>query len=179
MHHLVITAIGTDRPGICNRITNIISQASGNIIDSRIAIFGSEFTLIMLVSGEASAITRIETLLPVMGSAQDLMVVMKRTATHQTPSYIYKIDIKIEAEDKVGLIDAFTHFFSQRELSISKLSAKTLTKETDPQAHQKHFSISMTGLSKDAPVPDGLQADFNQLCQSLAVTGTIKISYHE
>lgn len=63
IHHLVITAVGSDRPGICNRLTQVVTHSGGNIVDSRIALFGKEFTLIMLVSGETNAITRIETLL--------------------------------------------------------------------------------------------------------------------
>ncbi|WP_194687826.1 glycine cleavage system protein R [Vibrio sp. S17_S38] len=178
MHNLVITAIGTDRPGICNRITQVVTQANCNIIDSRIAIFGNEFSFIMLVSGEASSITRVETLLPVMSSDQDLMMVMKRTTPHQPPSYTYKIDIKIEAEDKIGLIDAFTHFFSKRNINISELSAGTQYNTPDTQDNnQNRFIIAMAGLSKDSPVPDDLETDFAQLCQDLSVTGSIDITY--
>ncbi|MGO2508820.1 MAG: glycine cleavage system protein R [Vibrio hibernica] len=178
MHNLVITAIGTDRPGICNRITQVVTQANCNIIDSRIAIFGNEFSFIMLVSGEASSITRVETLLPVMSSDQDLMMVMKRTTPHQPPSYTYKVDMKIEAEDKIGLIDAFTRFFSERNINISELSARTQYSKLDTQDNNQNlFIIAMAGLSKDSPVPDDLEADFSQLCQDLSVTGSIDITY--
>ncbi|MGU3840932.1 ACT domain-containing protein, partial [Vibrio diabolicus] len=53
--HLVLTAVGTDRPGICNQVVHLVTQAVCNIVDSRIAIFGSEFTLIMLLTGNASS----------------------------------------------------------------------------------------------------------------------------
>ncbi|GAL30571.1 glycine cleavage system transcriptional antiactivator GcvR [Vibrio variabilis] len=61
--YLVITAVGTDRPGICNEVVHLVANAGCNIIDSRIAMFGNEFTLIMLISGTPSYITRVETTL--------------------------------------------------------------------------------------------------------------------
>lgn len=54
--HLVITAVGTDRPGICNEVVRLVTQAGCNIIDSRIAMFGKEFTLLMLISGSQATL---------------------------------------------------------------------------------------------------------------------------
>ncbi len=65
--HLVLTAVGTDRPGICNQVVKLVTQAGCNIVDSRIAIFGNEFTLIMLLTGSTSNITRVETQMPLLG----------------------------------------------------------------------------------------------------------------
>lgn len=76
--HLVLTAVGTDRPGICNQVVKLVTQAGCNIVDSRIAIFGNEFTLIMLLTGNASHITRVETQLPLLGQEHDLITIMKR-----------------------------------------------------------------------------------------------------
>lgn len=62
--HLVITAVGTDRPGICNQVVQLVTQSGCNIIDSRIAMFGEEFTLIMLLSGKATILLEWKQLYP-------------------------------------------------------------------------------------------------------------------
>ncbi|MBO0217233.1 glycine cleavage system transcriptional repressor, partial [Vibrio sp. Vb2880] len=31
--HLVLTAVGTDRPGICNQLVQLVTQAGCNIVD--------------------------------------------------------------------------------------------------------------------------------------------------
>lgn len=170
IHHLVITAVGSDRPGICNRLTQVVTHSGGNIVDSRIALFGEEFTLIMLVSGKVNAITRIETLLPSMGTEHDLMVVMKRTAPHQPPQYTYKIECTIESEDRVGLTEAFTQFFSYHQINISELSAQT---QQDTQANQFHIFIS--GLTEFDIDIDQLKQTFEKQCQDLAVTGELQV----
>lgn len=173
IHHLVITAVGSDRPGICNRLTQVVTHAGGNIVDSRIALFGKEFTLIMLVSGETNAITRIETILPSVSVEHDLMVVMKRTAPHQAPQYTYKIECTVHSEDRIGLTEAFTQFFSNHNINISELSAQTLPASNGDGVNQFHISIS--GLTELEINTDKLNASFKKLCDTLSVTGELHI----
>ncbi|MEC8138775.1 MAG: ACT domain-containing protein, partial [Pseudomonadota bacterium] len=63
-NQLVVTAIGEDRPGIVSELTKLVSETNCNIIDSRIAILGNEFTFIMLLEGDISAISRVEYNIP-------------------------------------------------------------------------------------------------------------------
>jgi len=58
--HLVLTAVGPDRPGLVNRISSLIHEASANLEDSRMAILGGEFALLVLVSGTDAAVARVE-----------------------------------------------------------------------------------------------------------------------
>lgn len=176
IHHLVITAVGSDRPGICNRLTQVVTHSGGNIVDSRIALFGKEFTLIMLVSGETNAITRIETLLPSMSAEHDLMVVMKRTAPHQPPQYTYKIECTIESEDRMGLTEAFTQFFSNHQINISELSAQT-QKAVSPQQENQvdQFHIFIAGLTELDMDTEQLKQAFERLCVTLSVSGELLI----
>lgn len=176
IHHLVITAVGSDRPGICNRLTQVVTHSGGNIVDSRIALFGKEFTLIMLVSGETNAITRIETLLPSMSAEHDLMVVMKRTAPHQPPQYTYKIECTIESEDRMGLTEAFTQFFSNHQINISELSAQTQKAITlQQEGHVDQFHIFIAGLTELNMDTEQLQQSFERLCTTLSVIGELQI----
>ena len=49
--YLVLTAMGADRTGSVSELIKLASKCGCNIIDSRMAIFGVEFTLIMLING--------------------------------------------------------------------------------------------------------------------------------
>lgn len=113
--HLVITAMGTDRP-ICNQVVHLVTQAGCNIIDSRIAMFGNEFTLIMLLSGSSNGIARVETTLPLLGQEQDLITIMKRTSPHNPLSNCYTLEVFIESDDRVGLTEQFTQFLLTNKL---------------------------------------------------------------
>ncbi|WP_068712532.1 glycine cleavage system protein R [Vibrio tritonius] len=170
--HLVITAVGTDRPGICNEIVRLVTQSDLNIVDSRIALFGKEFTLIMLVSGTASALSRIETRLPLLGQEHDLITLLKRTSPHECLDNTYLVEVFVESEDKPGLTEKFTTFFANRNIGMESLSAQTISKtKLGSDANQFHIAIT-------AKVDSGynlmqLQEEFDNLCQQLNVHGSL------
>lgn len=62
--YLVLTAMGPDRTGSVSELTKLASQCGCNIVDSRMAVFGLEFTLIMLLKGNDKAIYQLESKLP-------------------------------------------------------------------------------------------------------------------
>ncbi|CAM2771233.1 glycine cleavage system protein R [Vibrio rarus] len=170
--HLVITAVGTDRPGIGNKIIHLVSNLGCNIIDSRIAIFGADFTLVMLVSGKISQITRVEHTLPQLGQEHDLITLVKRTSAHIEIPRGFTLEAHIQANDKVGLTEQVTHFFADREIGINSLSARTLPREsTKHDADQFQIAIT-TSLSDEYNIMQ-LQEDFNAFCQSLDVQGSL------
>lgn len=175
-HYLVITAVGTDRPGISDEITGLISHCGCNIVDSRLALFGSEFTLIMLLSGNGNAISRVESTLPLKAQEHDLLTVMKRTSKHEYRFFPYTADFHIEAEDTPGLIEQFTHFFATRKIDIASLSAHT--HEADEQDSPNRFQLQIS-----TNLPEGcnlmtLQEEYEALCQDLLVSGNVTFIGH-
>ena len=47
--YVVLTAVGPDRPGLVNALASLIRDAGANIEDSRMAILGGEFAVILLI----------------------------------------------------------------------------------------------------------------------------------
>lgn len=170
--YLVITAVGTDRPGICNEVVHLVANAGCNIIDSRIAMFGNEFTLIMLISGTPSYITRVETTLPLLGQEHDLITMMKRTSKHDSIPNQYTVEVFIESEDRVGLTEEFTQFFADKNIGLASLSAQTIVKEragTDTDQFQIALSAN---VDEDCNLMQ-LQEEFDALCNQLSVKGSL------
>jgi len=175
-HYLVITAVGTDRPGISDEITRVITQCNCNIVDSRLALFGTEFTLIMLLSGNGNAISRVESTLPLKAQEHDLVTVMKRTTKHKDRFFPYTADFHIEADDTPGIIEQFTHFFAMRKIDISSLSAHT-------HEQPNHDATNRFILQISTNLPEGcnlmsLQEEFEALCHDLLATGTVNFIGH-
>ena len=54
--YAVFSAIGADRVGIVDDISGIISASGGNIEESKMAVLGGEFAVMILVSIEAEAL---------------------------------------------------------------------------------------------------------------------------
>lgn len=54
----VVTAVGSDAVGLVTGISEQISQSGANVEDSRMAVLGGEFALMMLVAGDGRALAR-------------------------------------------------------------------------------------------------------------------------
>ncbi|HEX3595345.1 MAG TPA: ACT domain-containing protein, partial [Polyangiaceae bacterium] len=77
--YAVLTAVGADRPGLVQEISQSILEASGNLEDSRMAVLGGEFALIVLLSADPVAIERLRGVLPKLESQLGLRVSMHDT----------------------------------------------------------------------------------------------------
>jgi glycine cleavage system transcriptional repressor len=58
-NYLVLSALGPDRPGLVAEVTSFITERGGNIEDSRMAVLGAEFGILVLVSGTADEVAKI------------------------------------------------------------------------------------------------------------------------
>ncbi len=170
--HLVITAVGTDRPGICNQVAKLVTQSGCNIIDSRIALFGKEFTLIMLLSGNANSITRVETTLPLLGQEHDLITMMKRTSPPDPQPNDYTVEVYVESDDRLGLTEQFTQFFAERNIGMASLSAQTINKAKLGR-DKDQFHIAITAHVDSEYNLMQLQEEFDNQCKTLEVQGSL------
>ncbi|QWA09654.1 glycine cleavage system transcriptional repressor [Sodalis ligni] len=174
-HYLVITALGTDRPGIVNTITRHVSGCGCNIEDSRLAMLGEEFTLIMLLSGSWNAITLIESTLPLQGVDLDLLIVMKRTVASEQKETPTTVWVKVEVEDSPHLIERFTDLFDSHHMNIAELVSKTQPAQGE---HPPRLYIQITAHgSSDRPVGE-IEDTFHQLCTELNAQGSISVVNH-
>jgi glycine cleavage system transcriptional repressor len=169
--YLVLTAMGSDRTGCVSELTKLASECGCNILDSRMAIFGLEFTFIMLLNGDNRAINKIETRLPMVAHALDLITMMKRTSGHKTYDLVEHYQAEYTGTDQPGILKAMTAFFAARKIDISSLKS-----EIDPQTNIMSASISIAVTQKISI--EGIENDFLQLCEQIGVQGCIKETSH-
>ena len=165
--YLVITAMGADRTGSVSSLIKLASECGCNIIDSRMAIFGLEFTLIMLVNGNAKAINQIEAKMPALAVKQDLITMMKRTSGYDSRDFTHHYQAEYAGIDQPGVLKAVTAFFATRNIDISSLKS-----DIDPNTNHMSASI-LIALTDDHSI-DELEKDFIELCEQIDVQGCIK-----
>ena len=175
-HHLVITALGADRPGIVNTITRHVSSCGCNIEDSRLAMLGDEFTFIMLLSGSSSAINLIESTLPLQGAQLDLLIVMKRTVATPRPPLPVTIWTQVEVNDSPQIIERFTDLFHCYQINIAELVSRTHPATDSLPAR---LCIQITAHSPASANAPFIEQAFKRLCTELHAQGTIKAVSHQ
>lgn len=171
-YYLVITALGTDRPGIVNAITHHVSSCGCNIEDSRLAMLGESFTFIMLLSGSWNAITQIESTLPHKGAELDLLIVMKRTRASAKPSMPTTLKIQVEVDDSPRIIERFTNLFNTQQDHIAELVSKT---RQGKSVDSVKLHIEMTVHIASSDNVQLIENNFHQLCAKLTAQGTITV----
>lgn len=171
-HHLVITALGVDRPGIVNTITRHVSSCGCNIEDSRLAMLGDEFTFIMLLSGSWNAITLIESTLPLKGAELELLIVMKRTNARARPPMPATVIVQVEVADSPHIIERFTDLFDKHQMNIAELVSRIRPAQA---AQPPVLYIQMTAHSPASAEGSAIEQAFNHLCSELNAQGSIRL----
>src|ERR1700691_1902741 len=101
--HLAVSAIGSDRTGMVHELTRIITECGGSIAESRMAALGSEFAMLLLVSGNWHALARIESELMRMAETDALSVHINRTKPHPgAPMFAVQMIINVPSKLQVA-----------------------------------------------------------------------------
>jgi glycine cleavage system transcriptional repressor len=76
---MVISAVGGDRTGVVHGLTRVVLDCGGSIRESRMTTLGSEFAMLVLISGNWHAISRMEQELGRFAESNGLSIQIKRT----------------------------------------------------------------------------------------------------
>lgn len=137
---LVLSALGTDQPGLVNKISEHILGLGLNIEDSRMSILGGEFSFMLLVSGEETILRNLVNAIPELeNNFTDLTISSKYTQPRQLqPSLSYNVNI--HALDHQGIVHNLARFFSDRNINIEDLNTSSYAA---PHTGSKMFSVDL------------------------------------
>lgn len=169
--HLVISAVGKDRPGIVNELSLSIFDAQCNILDSRMAVLGGEFAVILLVSGERDQIATLAKRLPATGERLNLTITVKETISRETAQGVVPYSIEAVAIDHPGIVYQLAGFLSARAINIENLATRSYA-----AAHTgtPMFSVTMTVGIPAAQKINQLREEFTDFCNELNIDATFK-----
>jgi glycine cleavage system transcriptional repressor len=122
--YVVLTAVGTDRPGLVNALSVLIGGAGANIEDSRMAILGGEFAVVMLLSGSAGVIDRIRQIGPQVENDLGLRCLLKETSPAHPPADYLLYRIHVTGVDRPGIVQAIAGIFADRDINVASLESR-------------------------------------------------------
>jgi glycine cleavage system transcriptional repressor len=162
--HVAVSAIGNDRTGIVHELTRVISDCGGNISESRMASLGSEFAMVLLVSGNWHSLAKLETELNKLADLGGLTVSIKRTEPRPPRTDLLPYSIDAVCLDQTGIVAALSGFCSSRSIDIADVSTRTY-----PAAHTgaQMFSVQMIVNVPSRLHLAHLREEFMEFCDSL------------
>ncbi len=162
MNNLIITAIGSDRPGIVSELSGIITTHGGNVEESRMSRLGSDFAIIMLVSVSTDWEESLEVALQ---SINDLTISTKLTQIQEIGDN-KKYKIGLNGADNEGIVKVLSKYLAEKSINVLEM-----------ETHISHAPISGTplfNLNASVSVPNDveetvIQSDLSQIAQKLGV----------
>jgi len=145
---LVISALGTDQPGLVDKLTRHFLDLKLNIEDSRMSVLGGEFAIMLLVTGDENMLEQLASSSNELENEfTDLVITCKYTQAKEKSSGLsYKANVV--ALDHQGIVHKLARFFSEKNINIENLDTHSYAA---PHTGSKMFSVDIT-----LTIPEGI-----------------------
>jgi glycine cleavage system transcriptional repressor len=162
--HIAISAIGPDRTGLVHDLTQVISDCGGNISESRMASLGSEFAMVLLVSGNWHSLAKLETEMAKLADSAGLTLHLRRTEPRTSRTDLLPYSIDAVCLDQTGIVSSLSGFCSRRGIDIAEVATRSY-----PAAHTGAlmFSVQMVVNVPARLHLAHLREEFMEFCDSL------------
>ena len=167
---IVLSAIGTDRTGIVQDITKVILGCGGNIEESRMTTLGSEFAVLMLVSGNWHTLSRLERGLEKLSDGDAFSFTIRKTDTRQLKGDRMPYAVDVISLDQQGIVFELANFFAARDIEIADVATRCYS--------AAHTGAPMFAVQMAVNVPAAvnlahLRDDFAELCDRMNLDGIL------
>jgi glycine cleavage system transcriptional repressor len=165
--HVVLTALGDDRPGLVDEVTGYISARGGNLEDSRMVNLHGQFAMMMLVAGGDEVVARLEADLETLRRDSRVVAEM-RPAGHGGPVTPAALPYRLNtwAMDHPGLVQSVAHVL--RELGVNIENVET-TLRPAPYTNTPLFEMELI-ISAPAQTPVAeLREALGRLCDEMNI----------
>ena len=162
MNSLIISAVGSDRPGIVSELSGAITSHGGNIEKSRMTRLGSDFTIIMLVTVDPKLE---ESLVVALQAIKDLSITTKGTEPN-TVIAGENCQISLSGADNEGIVKVLSKYLAGKSINILEM-----------ETHISNAPVTGTplfNLLAIITIPDNtdlaeIQSDLTLIAQKLGV----------
>ena len=113
---IVISAVGSARTGVVQDLTKVILSCGGNIEESRMTTLGSEFAMLLLVSGNWATLNKLEQGLNKLSDGSNLAVSIRQTDAKPTAKDLMPYAVDIVSLDQQGIVFNLANFFASRNI---------------------------------------------------------------
>lgn len=168
--HVAVTAVGTDRPGIAAAVAKVLFEHGGNIEDSRMAILGGHFAMMLIVALPSEADSAdLERALEPVARALDLLVSVKPVA-EASPEHAEgsQYVVTVYGADKPGIVFRVCTVLAGHRVNVTDLATRVVA--GDPDVYTMILEATVPSTADSAAI----EADLKSLADDL----TIDVSFH-
>jgi glycine cleavage system transcriptional repressor len=175
-HWFALSAIGRDRPGIVADLAELIYDCDCNLEDSSMTILGSEFAVLLLLTGEgedierrlSSACKRLEweKRLTVFFRPLEGEPVPFGISHHARPFELHAVGV-----DKAGIVARVTRCLASRQINVTQMSTVS---RPEPGTGTLIYSMKIRMDVPEDVDQDALRRELDGIAQSLHIDLTLQ-----
>lgn len=170
-NYLVITALGSDRPGIVNELAKNITEHECNIEDSRMSVLGGEFAVMLLVSGNWNTIAKLQDQMPSLEEKLGMTITAKSTESRRSSKKILPYAVEVISLDHPGIVNNLANFFSSRNINIEEMSTSSYAAaHTGTAMFSVHIEV---GIPANMSISE-LRETFMDFCDNLNLDAVLE-----
>jgi glycine cleavage system transcriptional repressor len=170
-NYFVLSAVGSNRPGIVADVSEVIYRCGCNLEDSRMTLLGTQFVLMILLTGESAAVSddlqegcrRLET-----EKGLKVFLVPLETRGHEPPPEAPEAgyELIVVGMDRAGIVYRATKLLASKAIDITDL--ETLV-DPAPESGSPIFTMrAAVALPEEVDVGE-LRKDLDALADELQV----------
>lgn len=168
MDHIILTAIGTDRPGLVDEVSQFIFERGGNIEDSRMVNLRGQFAMMVLVGGAKAAFDRLQTEAGQLQRQTGLHVELHPAAGQRAEASAQAMAWRLSAAtiDQPGLVHRISHLLRSQNANIESLETRLVPA---PITGAPMFELELVmSIPRSTPISQ-LREQLGRLCDDLNI----------
>lgn len=171
MEYLLISLLGPSQLMLMAELTALVTQNDCNIEDTRLSTMAGICAITMMISGNWSTISKLETAVANLAERAATSIMTKRTKPQIVDDDLLPYTVQVTTLDQPGLVYEITHFFATRSLLLEELYTHTYI--------SNKTGTSLFTLTLDLAIPADisiaeLREQFAVMCDELNIDGVIE-----
>ena len=121
-HHLVLTVIGDDRPGLVGELSAVISAHQGSWLESSMAQLAGKFAGIVEVSVAAE---RAEALQEALSKVSGLRITVETAKARKSAPTGRRLKLALVGHDRIGIVREVSQVLAHHAVNVESLETHT------------------------------------------------------
>jgi glycine cleavage system transcriptional repressor len=168
--HMILSAVGADRPGLVDEVSEFIFERGGNMEDSRMANLRGQFTMMVLIGGSEVVMSKIRGDLPQLARNSRLHAELRAAGDAQAsaasagPARPFRLVMTVM--DQAGLVHRISHVLRSLQVNIESLDTHL---GAAPYTGAPIFEMELTLSVPQATAIAKLREQLGHLCDELNI----------
>jgi glycine cleavage system transcriptional repressor len=124
-NHLILTAVGPDKVGLVEKISEFIVRHGCNIEDSKMAVFCGEFAVIILITGASGDLIKIANAHRDLEVQTGLTISIKAPSSRKSAESLLPYKLTASCMDHPGIVHNLSRVLSALGVNIESMETKT------------------------------------------------------